>query len=138
MGLTFRAKEFIPITFPITQLQDLLGLQAKTSEGPPGVRPWGLLSSLAAAGFLIASGAPAFSHTLYVEDPLCQSRSDTKDVSAPIRRYCLSIQYRHSLHHVRTQLTEDTYEQWTQVVRKEFVLLVIRRTGQRLLFWRRC
>ena len=76
-----------------------------------------LLSVLTAAGFLIASGAPAFSHTLYVEDPLCQSRSDTKDVAAPIRRYCLSIQYRHSLHHVRAQLTEDTYEQWTAAVR---------------------
>ena len=77
-----------------------------------------LLSVLTAAGFLIASGAPAFSHTLYVEDPLCQSRSDTKDVAAPIRRYCLSIQYRHSLRHLLAHLTEDTYEQWTQVVRR--------------------
>ena len=95
-----------------------MGLQTKTSEGPPGVRPWGLLSSLAAAGFLIASGAPALSHTLYVEDPLCQSSSDTKDVSAPIRRYCLLTKYRHSLHHVRAQLSEDTYELWTQGVRR--------------------
>ena len=76
-----------------------------------------LLSVLTAAGFLIASGAPAFAHALFVEDPLCQSSSDTKDVSAPIRRYCLFIKYRHSLHHAHTQLTEDTYEQWTQVVR---------------------
>ena len=75
-----------------------------------------LLTSVATAA-LLTSGAPATAHDLLVEDPICSTSTDSTEVSAPVRRYCLSLQYRHSLHHVRAQLTEAAYEQWTEAVR---------------------
>ena len=75
-----------------------------------------LLTSIATAS-LLTSGAPATAHELFVDDPICSSIRDSTEVSAPVRRYCLSTKYRHSLHHVRAQLTEAAYEQWTEAVR---------------------
>ena len=75
-----------------------------------------LLTSIATAS-LLTSGAPATAHELLVDDPICSSSRDSTEVSAPVRRYCLSTQYRHNLHHVRAQLTEAAYEQWTEAVR---------------------
>ena len=75
-----------------------------------------LLTSIATAG-LLTSGAPAIAHDLFVDDLNCSTSRDSTEVSAPVRRYCLSIQYRHSLHHVRARLTEAAYEQWTEAVR---------------------
>ena len=72
-----------------------------------------LLTSFATAG-LLTSGVPVIAHDLFADDQIC---TGSTEASAPVRRYCLFIQYRHSLHHVRPQLTEAAYEKWTEAVR---------------------
>ena len=75
-----------------------------------------LLTSVATA-VVIASGAPAIAHEVFVDDPICSSNVDSIEISAPVRRYCLSMQYRHSLHHVGARLTKAAYDQWIEAVR---------------------